>query len=196
LNTRYKRLRDCNIATRSPGVRIEASKNATTTTTFRTDATQPPSVTFRATHFVSVYCGQRVQNLCFRLCASHGRLEEHVFAPQFQGKTASRLWIVWLRSIFFSYPIFSFFFLLLLSFYLFSATSDVTAMSFLTFTFVTCRDIIFFLSKLHLFCLSLLSSRPCEDQLLPPDATNAWTYRHFPENHLKFFPLAETKIVY
>ncbi|KAH0812019.1 hypothetical protein GEV33_010772 [Tenebrio molitor] len=72
-------------------------------------------------------------------------------------------------------------------------TGDVTAMCFLTYTFVTCRDVIFFLSELHLFRLSLLSLRPCEEQRLPHDETNARTYRHFTENHLQFSPLAETQ---
>jgi hypothetical protein len=66
-------------------------------------------------------------------------------------------------------------------------------MCFLTYTFVTCRDVIFFLSELHLFRLSLLSLRPCEEQRLPPDETNARTYRHFTENHLQFSSLAETQ---
>jgi hypothetical protein len=90
-------------------------------------------------------------------------------------------------------PHFLLLFLLLLSLYLFPATGKVTAMCFLTSTFVTYRDVIFFHSKLHLFCLSLPSSRPCENQRLPPDATNARTYRHFTENHLKLSPLTETE---
>jgi hypothetical protein len=155
--------------------------------------TQPPSVTFRVAHFVSVDCGQRVQNFCFRLCASHGAARGTRFRPTISGQdgltSLDRLAAIHL----FLVPHFLLLFLLLLSLYLFSATGDVTAMCFLTFTFVTCRDIIFFLSKLHLFCLSLLSSRPCEDQRLPLDATNARTYRHFTENHLKFSPLAKTE---
>jgi hypothetical protein len=155
--------------------------------------TQPPSVTFRVAHFISVDCGQRVQNFCFRLCASHGAARGTRFRPTISGQdgltSLDRLAAIHL----FLVPHFLLLFLLLLSLYLFSATGDVTAMCFLTFTFVTCRDIIFFLSKLHLFCLSLLSSRPCEDQRLPPDATNARTYRHFTENHLKFSPLAKTE---
>jgi hypothetical protein len=43
-------------------------------------------------------------------------------------------------------------------------------------------------SKLHLFCLSFLSSRPCENQRLPPDATNALIYRHFTQKLIEIFP--------
>jgi hypothetical protein len=106
----YKRLRrDCNIATRPTGISIGALKNATTTTTSRPNATHPPPVTFWVARFIPVDCGQQIQIFGYTVPAT-GRLEEHVFATPCKAKTASRLWIVWLRSIFLSYTISFFFF--------------------------------------------------------------------------------------
>jgi hypothetical protein len=87
------------------------------------------------------------------------------------------------------------FLLLLLSFNLFSATGDVTAMfPHLHFRHLPGRYLLPFRTIFSfLFRLSLLSLRPCEEQRLPPDETNARTYLHFTENHLQFSPLAETQ---
>jgi hypothetical protein len=116
-----------------------------------------------------------------------GRLEENVFAPQLQA--ASRLWIVWLRFIFFSYPIFFFFF--------FSISRSI--FSQLRMTQRQCGSPLS-LSSLagtlsssfptYIFPVCLCPfSRPCEEQRLPLDATYARTYRHFTVKPSAIFPV-------
>jgi hypothetical protein len=73
-------------------------------TTSRADATRSPSVTF----FWVAHSTKSKFNL--QTVPATGRLEEHVFAPSCKAKTASRLWIVWLRFIFLLHPFFFFFF--------------------------------------------------------------------------------------
>jgi hypothetical protein len=102
-----------------------------------------------------------------------GRLEEHVLAPQFKAKTASRLWIIWLRFIFLLCPFFFFFFFS--SQFFSTATDDATAMWFP----LSLSSLAGTLSSSFLFCLS--------------DARYERSYRHFTVKPSVIFPSAESE---
>jgi hypothetical protein len=109
-----------------------------------------------------------------------GRLEEHVFAPQFQAKTASRLWIVWLRFIFFSVPIF---------FFSFSISRSTFSQQRQCGFPLSLSSLAGTLSSSFLFCLCPFS-RPCEERRLAPDAIYARTYRRFTVKPSAIFPVS------